>query len=109
VEPGALCGLSQLSTLQELRLGDVDGNNPDDVDTICNMVTRLTSLHMVGCVDSGVCRDSSTWHLAGAGKHAAIAAAAAGRLCCTSSCCSKCRWSCIMLALRSKTGDIAHN
>jgi hypothetical protein len=47
VESGALCGLSQLSALQELRLGDVDGNNPDDVDTVCNMVTRLTSLHMV--------------------------------------------------------------
>jgi hypothetical protein len=48
VEPGALCALSQLASLQELRLGHVDGNNPDDVDTICNMVTRLTSLHMVG-------------------------------------------------------------
>ncbi|KAF6246658.1 hypothetical protein COO60DRAFT_1707554 [Scenedesmus sp. NREL 46B-D3] len=49
VEAGALCGLSQLSTLQELRLGDVDGNNPDDVDTICSMVTHLTSLHMGYC------------------------------------------------------------
>uniref|UniRef100_A0A383WQF8 Uncharacterized protein n=1 Tax=Tetradesmus obliquus TaxID=3088 RepID=A0A383WQF8_TETOB len=49
VEPGALCALSQLATLQELKLGDVDGNNPDDVDTVCNMVTRLTSLHMGYC------------------------------------------------------------
>lgn len=47
VAPGALCSLSQLATLQELRLGDVDGNNPEDIATVCDMVTRLTSLHMV--------------------------------------------------------------
>jgi hypothetical protein len=46
---GALCSLSSLTRLRELRLGDVDGNNPEDVDTICNMVSRLTSLHMGYC------------------------------------------------------------
>jgi hypothetical protein len=46
---GALCSLSSLTRLRELRLGDVDGNNPDDVDTVCNMVSQLTSLHMGYC------------------------------------------------------------
>lgn len=46
---GALCSLSSLTRLRELRLGDVDGNNPEDIDTICNMVSRLTSLHMGYC------------------------------------------------------------
>lgn len=49
VVPGALCSLSQLKNLQELRLGDVDGNNPKDINTICDMVSRLTSLHMGYC------------------------------------------------------------
>lgn len=49
VAPGALCSLSQLKTLQELRLGDVDGNNPNDINTICDLVSRLTSLHMGYC------------------------------------------------------------
>lgn len=46
---GALCTLSSLTGLRELRLGDVDGNNPEDVDTVCNMVSQLTSLHMGYC------------------------------------------------------------
>lgn len=46
---GALCSLSSLTRLRELRLGDVDGNNPDDVETVCNLVSQLTSLHMGYC------------------------------------------------------------
>jgi hypothetical protein len=46
---GALCSLSSLTRLRELRLGDVDGNNPEDVDTVCNMVSQLTALHMGYC------------------------------------------------------------
>ena len=49
VAAGALCSLSSLTRLRELRLGDVDGNNPEDVETICNLVSQLTSLHMGYC------------------------------------------------------------
>ena len=47
--PGALLNLSSLTNLKVLSLGDTQGNNSADIDSICHLVTQLTELHMGYC------------------------------------------------------------
>jgi hypothetical protein len=47
--PGAVLNLTSLSNLRVLSLGDTQGNNSEDIDAMCRLVTQLTELHMGYC------------------------------------------------------------
>lgn len=48
-QPGALCSFTALKQLKFLYLGDTDGNDQEDVETVCKVSMQLTRLAMGYC------------------------------------------------------------